>query len=183
MKRSTHTIWLGLAVGLVFLAALTLGACRSTESPGTQTSDAAITSKIEAKLAADPEVNPFEIDVDTDHGMVRLSGMVETEKQRSEAVELARNTSGVVRVSNEIELGDPTLKENVDDAWIVTKVKSKLAADPDINPFNIDVDALQGRVTLTGVVAKEYARDHAGELARDTKGVVSVDNRIKVRSR
>ena len=183
MRSNTRSIWLGLATGLVFILALTLGACRSTQTPGTQVNDAAITSRVTARLAADPDVNPFEIDVDTNDGVVRLSGMVESERQRSEALALAHRTSGVRGVINDIELGDPTAEENINDSWIVTKIKSKLAADPDVNPLNIDVDVLQGRVTLTGKVAKEYARERAGQLARRTQGVVSVDNRIMVRSR
>jgi len=161
--------------------ALTLAACSSTQSPGDQVDDAWITSKITAKFTADPEVNPFEIDVDTDQGVVRLSGMVETEGQRSEAVELARHTKGVKSVTNDIKLGDPTIEENLDDAWISTKVKAKIAADTDVNKFNIDVDVQQSVVTLTGLVRTDSARRRAAELASSVKGVASVDNRIKVK--
>lgn len=179
MTRSHRFTAFLTIVGLGLLLGLT--ACSSTHTPGEQVDDAWITSKITAKFTADPAVNPFEIDVDTDQGNVRLSGMVETERQRSEAVEIARNTQGVKSVTNEIKLGDPTFEENVDDGWISTKVKAKIAADPDVNKFNIDVDVQQKTVTLTGTVRTEYARDHAGELASSVKGVKSVDNRIKVK--
>jgi hypothetical protein len=68
----------------------------------------------------------------------------------------------------------------VDDAAITAKVKAKLAADGDVNPFNIDVDSNQGVVTLQGRVEKEEARRRAEELARDTEGVKRVINLIKV---
>jgi osmotically-inducible protein OsmY len=178
MNAVNRNRWIIAAAALV-LAAGTM-ACSSTQTSGEQMSDAWITSKVTARMTADPEVNPFEIDVDTTDGVVRLSGMVETETQRSEAVEIARNTEGVKRVVNDIQIGDPTFRENIDDSWISTKVKSKLAADPDINKFNIDVDVLQGVVILSGTVKTTYARANAEEIARRTKGVVDVKNLIEV---
>lgn len=73
-----------------------------------------------------------------------------------------------------------TTGEQVDDGVIVTKVKAKLAADGDINPFNIDVDSNDGVVTLQGTVAKDSARSGAERHARDTDGVRRVINLIKV---
>lgn len=73
-----------------------------------------------------------------------------------------------------------TTGEQVDDGVIVTKVKAKLAADGDINPFNIDVDSNDGVVTLQGTVAKDSARSGAEQHARDTEGVRRVVNLIKV---
>ncbi len=73
-----------------------------------------------------------------------------------------------------------TTGEQVDDGVIVTKVKAKLAADGDINPFNIDVDSNDGVVTLQGTVAKDSARSGAEQHARDTEGVRRVINLIKV---
>jgi osmotically-inducible protein OsmY len=169
--------WLPLAAILVVALA---AACSSTQTMEEEGSDAWITSKVTARITADPEVNPFEIDVDTTDGVVRLSGMVEDEAQRTEAESLARRTEGVKDVINDIELGDPTVKENIDDAWISTKVKSKLAADPDVNKFNIDVDVLQGVVTLSGTVETDYARQHAEDIAGRTKGVTGVKNLLKV---
>jgi hypothetical protein len=120
--------------------------------------------------------------VDTTDGVVRLSGTVEGEKARSEAVRLAENTDGVVRVVNDIEIGDPTFAQNVNDKAIETKIKAKLTGDPEINPFNIDVDSQRGgEVTLTGTVDDETTKDEAEKIARNTDGVKSVNNRIEVK--
>jgi hyperosmotically inducible protein len=172
-----------LLAALVGLLTLCLaGACSSTQTVGEEIDDAWITSKVTAKLTADPEVNPFEIDVDTTDGVVRLSGMVETETQRAEAAELARATEGVVRVINDIALGDSTLEENIDDSWISTKVKAKLTADPEVRKRDIDVDVLEGVVTLSGSVLSEQEREHAEALAADTTGVIRVVSRLQVAS-
>ena len=187
-----------LDLAVVLFAGLGLLACDSTSTASADaatadgsataasaeetsgSSDAAINARVEARLIADPQVNNFEIDVDVEDGVVRLSGNVETEADRAEAENIARNTKGVKDVVNEIEIGDPTFKDNVTDAWIVTKIKSKLTADPDVSPFRIDVDAVEGVVTLSGTVEKEAARDAADALARATRGVREVRNKIKV---
>lgn len=180
MKRTvtTRTLTILLVAAAASLAWL---GCASTRAPSTQIDDAWITTKVESKLTGDTRVNNFEIDVDVTDGVVRLSGAVETPGDREVAGQIARDTEGVASVINDIRIGDATAGEVVSDAWIVTKVKSKLTADPEINPFNIDVDAAEGVVTLSGTVAKELARDEAERLAANTEGVISVENRIEVR--
>jgi hyperosmotically inducible protein len=168
---------------LFFLLAslvLVLPACSTNQTLATQADDAAITTKVKAKLTADPEINPFNIDVDTDEGIVTLSGTVEDSQARNEAARLARNTGGVLRVINDIKVGDKTIGESVDDARIVASIKAKLTADDSVNPLNVDVDSNQGIVTLSGRVETQIARDAAGRVARETKGVKSVKNRLKV---
>ena len=85
---------------------LALGACSSTKTPGTQVDDAAITAAVKSKLAADGDINPFNIDVDTNEGVVTLQGRVEKEAARSKAEQLARETDGVRRVINLVKVGD-----------------------------------------------------------------------------
>ena len=92
-------------VCLALVLALVLGACSSTRTAGTQVDDAAITAKVKAKLAADGDVNPFNIDVDTNEGVVTLQGRVEKEEARTKAEQLARETEGVKRVINLVKVG------------------------------------------------------------------------------
>lgn len=170
---------LGVLIGSCILGAGLL-ACASNRPVGDQIDDAALATKVEAKLAADPEVNNFKIDVDVDEGVVRLSGTVAKEEVRSEAEELARNTQGVVNVVNDIEIGSRGFGERISDGAITAKIKSKFAADPEINPFSIDVDTIEGVVTLTGRVADERRSEEAEKLARNTKGVREVKNRLRI---
>lgn len=93
-------------VGLALVIALGLAACSSTRSPGTQVDDSAITAAVKAKLAADGDINPFNIDVDTNEGVVTLQGRVAKEEARSKAQQLASETDGVRRVINLIRVGD-----------------------------------------------------------------------------
>jgi len=93
-------------VCFVLILALALGACSSTKTVGTQVDDAAITAKVKAKLAADGDINPFNIDVDTNEGVVTLQGRVAKEEARTKAEQLARDTDGVRRVINLVKVGD-----------------------------------------------------------------------------
>ena len=165
------------AVGV--LAAMAL-ACSTTQPIGTMASDAEVTASVKSRLAADPALNPFEFDVDTTDGVVRLGGIVESEADRRHALELARETDGVREVIDDVQLGDPSFTENARDAWIGTKIKAKLIADPEVGGTNVDVDVLQGDVTLTGVVGSDEASEEAEKLARETDGVTSVTNRLEV---
>jgi hyperosmotically inducible protein len=104
MTRQT-TRNLGI-LALVAVALLSFGACSSTQTAGTQVDDAAIVSKIKAKLTADGDINPFNIDVDSNNGEVTLQGTVAKDEARTKAEQLARDTDGVVRVINLIKVGD-----------------------------------------------------------------------------
>ena len=66
-----------------------------------------MTAKVKAKLAMDPEVNPFTIDVDTDQGVVTLSGSVPSRKVKAEAEHLAMSVAGVTRVHNRLKISTP----------------------------------------------------------------------------
>jgi len=70
--------------------------------------------------------------------------------------------------------------EVITDAAITSAVKSKLLADPDVSGLNIDVDTKNGVVTLSGVIHKGTERAEALRLARETKGVKSVKNNLKL---
>jgi hypothetical protein len=68
--------------------------------------DAALTAKVKAKLAADPEVAAVHIDVDTLDHVVTLSGRVASAAVRDEAEKLARGTEGVRAVVNNLVVGN-----------------------------------------------------------------------------
>lgn len=178
MKHVFKTWWTLLVA--VILVAGGLSACSTNQAMDTQVSDSAITTKVKAKLTGDPEINPFNVDVDTDEGVVRLSGAVDDWATYEEAEDLARNTRGVKYVENDLKVGERSLGDRVSDATISSKVKAKLTSDPEVNPFNINVDTEDGVVTLMGRVDTEADKEEAEKLAWDTQGVAAVHNRLKV---
>ena len=62
----------------------------------------------------------------------------------------------------------------IDDTWITTKVKSSLLADSDVAGLDVEVETLNGVVTLTGQVDEQSQIDHATRIARDIEGVTDV---------
>lgn len=66
------------------------------------------------------------------------------------------------------------------DSAITTKIKGKYVADSAVSVFNIGVRTYAGTVTLTGTVGSFVIRDQAGRIAKDTRGVVVVNNQIVV---
>jgi len=89
----------------LFLAALLLGTAPPAlggETAGEYVDDTAISTKIKASLIKDQELKAFDIHVDTDHGIVHLSGTVDTSIQKADAIRIAKNTANVKDVVNDI---------------------------------------------------------------------------------
>lgn len=70
--------------------------------------------------------------------------------------------------------------QTLDDAGITAKVKTALAAEKDVSAMAINVDTMQGKVTLTGRVSSQTEADRAVQVARGIEGVKSVDSRLTV---
>jgi hyperosmotically inducible protein len=72
-------------------------------------------------------------------------------------------------------------QEYVSDAWITSKVKSALLANPQVSGLDIQVETYKGIVQLSGFVATQDQADEAEDLARSIQGVKGVENRMTVK--
>ncbi|MFC5550457.1 BON domain-containing protein [Massilia aerilata] len=87
--------------------AFTMVGCASgptKESTGEYLDDAAITGKVKAAFAADPNVKATEINVETYKGAVQLSGFVAQPGDAQRAADIARGVKGVSSVKNDIRV-------------------------------------------------------------------------------
>lgn len=66
--------------------------------------EGSLTAKIKAKMALDDTVKALSIDVDTNGGVVTLSGSVNSEAERAKALQLARETAGVTSVVDRLAI-------------------------------------------------------------------------------
>jgi len=184
-----------LATTLVIGALLAPVAGYAAEKSMTQNtkeaiSDSVITTKIKAEYAKDKQVSAMRIKVDTDDkGVVTLSGNARSSAESDQAAKIARDTKGVTSVSNNIVVVDASakksmsasVKENVGDAAITTKIKAAFVRDKWVRSRNMHVDTDdKGVVTLTGKARNQAESDQAEKIARETKGVTSVTNNIVV---
>jgi hyperosmotically inducible protein len=70
-----------------------------SESVGEFIDDAAITAKVKSDMVADPLISASKIDVTTDKGVVKLSGVV-NDQQAQRALEIARGIKGIKSVES-----------------------------------------------------------------------------------
>jgi hyperosmotically inducible protein len=66
------------------------------------------------------------------------------------------------------------------DATLTAKIKAKMALDDRVKAANIDIDTAGSTVTLSGAVSSEDERARAVQLARETNGVTSVVDHLRV---
>jgi osmotically-inducible protein OsmY len=104
MLTKKPVLTLALAAALVATLGATSGCAvaRKQETVGAYVDDAALTTRVKAKFAADPTVSAMSISVETLKGTVQLSGFAKSSEEKAMAEKLARETSGVVAVRNDI---------------------------------------------------------------------------------
>jgi len=90
-----------IAVTGIFML-IAVYACDGDKTTGEVIDDTMITSTVKTKLLADSDVSGFDIDVDTDEGIVELNGMVSTDAESQKAESIAEDVDGVVSVKNNL---------------------------------------------------------------------------------
>jgi osmotically-inducible protein OsmY len=81
--------------------------------------DTGITTSVKSKLAADTTVKAHQIDVDTSKGVVTLTGVVDTQAAKAQAVSIARNTNGVTDVVDHMTVSETTAAAPLDRDHVV----------------------------------------------------------------
>jgi hyperosmotically inducible protein len=91
---------------VVMLTVFSLAGCQAMtgKTAGQNVDDAAITSSVKTKLAADKLSSLTRVDVDTNNGTVSLNGVVESADQKARAQDLASQVSGVNKVINNLQV-------------------------------------------------------------------------------
>lgn len=80
----------------------TAGGYQDARKPEVVASDSAITTEIKGKYSADSGVSMFNIGVRTHSGIVTLTGTVATYVARDQAGRIAKASTGVIAVNNQI---------------------------------------------------------------------------------
>jgi hyperosmotically inducible protein len=109
MIRKNPLTVLVLGIMLAFPMAVTVSAQQQTT--GQYAGDSAITAKVKANIVKEQLLKGFEISVTTMQGVVQLSGTVATSAQKTQATQIASNTTGVTSVKNNIVV-NPQMYQN-----------------------------------------------------------------------
>jgi hyperosmotically inducible protein len=161
-------------------------------------SDESLKEQVAIVIDRDAALEGSDIEVKSvNGGIVVLAGEAKTLSAHQRAIRDARAVPGVRQVASEIRspdsLGDAEIWEDgkqtgtgqgleaaASDAWLTTKIKVQLMAEPGLSPFGVNVDTSDGVVTLFGTVPTERLKEQAATQAKSVKGVKAVDNELQV---
>ena len=93
-----------LAVTLVVLFFMTGCQAMTGQTMGETIDDSYITGAVKTQLASDKMVSLTRVEVETNNGVVYLTGQVQTAEQRSHIGSLASQVKGVKRVVNNLQV-------------------------------------------------------------------------------
>lgn len=173
-----------LVVGTAVLGMAACSATRTQRAAGEQVDDAALLTSVKSALVSQSVSNAADINVDVYRGDVKLSGFVDSAKDRSRAADVARDVDGVKSVQNDIAVHgeSSTVGEVIDDSILTAKVKAALIESPDTKAHQINVETKAGVVQLSGFVDSAAAKSAATSVARSVTGVKDVKNELSVKS-
>lgn len=167
MKTKAH---LALALGLALL--VPLAGCQPDGRK-------AVEAERDAQGNTSIHIDGDEVEREIDQANQKLEQVGEQLDRGAEQIQAGAEQVGEA-LGREAERLEARVGPILDDTAITARVKAKLIADPEINPFHIDVDTVDGRVALNGKVSSQEQRAEAEDLARGTEGVRQVVNLIQV---
>lgn len=147
--------------------------------------DVLITTKITAQYTESTSLNPLKISVDTNKGIVRLSGFVKDKQAFVDALRIAKNTSGVKNVLTK-DLYIKKVNTAFTDAFITARVetavlKAKVLDDESIPLVGINASTNNGVVTLSGQVSSGQAIASIIKRVNAIRGVKKIITFLKVK--
>lgn len=149
---------------------------------GTVVDDATIKINIAAKFINSDD-NLF-IDVSTSvlEGRVLLTGLVDNQEIRIDAVRRVWEVNGVNEVINEIQIGNrESLKEYAQDVWITAQVRALAAKTVGLRSVAYNFETIKGKVYIVGVTSRSEQLEAIVDVAKTVKGVTEIVNYVIVK--
>ena len=194
MKKIINLIYCSLA--LFFLYACTpaniLGTgagsamviAEGDRSMGAVIDDATIKVNIAAKFISS-EDNLF-VDVSTTvlNGRVLMTGLVDNQEVRIDAVRRVWEVEGVQEVINEIQIGNrASLKEYANDVWINTQAKGLAAKAVGLRVVAYNFETIQGKVYIAGITSRPEQLEDLINNVKTIKGVKEIVNYVIIKEK
>ena len=160
----------------------TMVVAEGDRSLGTVVDDATIKLNLSAKFLKSENSLFLDVNSNVTEGRVLLTGLVDTQEIRIEAVRKVWEISGVKEVVNEIEVGDKTtLKEYMNDLWINTQVKSLAARTIGLRTFSYNFETIKGKVYIAGITSRPEQLQAIVESTKTIKGVNEIVNYVVIK--
>jgi osmotically-inducible protein OsmY len=132
---------------------------------------------VKDEMLLDPGVVPEIIDMETNDGIVVLSGTVDNLLAKKRAERIAGTVKGVRAVVNNLKVIPPLQRS---DREIRSDVKETLLQDPATESYEVGVAVVNGEVRLSGMVDSYQEKQLVETLAMGVRGVTAVSNDIAV---
>ena len=160
----------------------TMVVAEGDRSLGAVVDDATIKLNLSAKFLQSENSLFLDVNSNVTEGRVLLTGLVDTQEIRIEAVRKVWEISGVKEVINEIEVGDKTtLKEYMNDLWINTQVKSLAARTIGLRSFSYNFETIKGKVYIAGITSRPEQLQAIVESTKTIKGVNEIVNYVVIK--
>jgi len=206
MRKIFLASFVVMAFGLILTACAPSEPINGTSNSGGKMTDSELENKIKAKFDSDAQLKAADLNIsaDAEKNEATISGAVPTQALRMKAVNMAKEASSGLILTDKIEVrpreltraeyteenasaerekargAGEKLGDSLDDAWIHTKIVAKLIGNSDTPERKINVDVVNNVVTLRGVVDTTEQRAEAERVAKETEGVTRVVNQLKV---
>ncbi len=138
-------------------------------------------AEIRAKYITNNADLAAQVGIEVYEARALLTGLVETEALRAEAVRTAWEVEELKDVINEIQLrSDQGFVEFAYDSWITTQLQTKMTFDEDILAINYALETVNGVIYLIGIAASPAEHDMVLSYARDIDRVRKVISHVRI---
>ena len=162
--------------------ATTMVVAEGDRSLGTVVDDATIKINIASKFISSGDNLFIDISTSVLEGRVLLTGLVDNQEIRIDAVRMVWEVRGVKEVINEIEVGNrATLKDYGKDLWINTQVKALAAKTLGLRSLAYNFETIKGKVYIAGITSRPEQVDELLEVIKTIKGVKEIVNYVIIK--
>lgn len=149
----------------------------------TYAEDAGLTTQVKASFVLEPDIESFDIQVNTTNHIVYLSGTVDTQLQANKAIELAQSVTGVEDV-DDTKLKVMSSDSFLQDAFMTAKVKGKIMQLSNLETISknndLHVETTNGMVHIFGKVDNQKDINSIEQAIGKMSGIKGVKTNIDV---
>ena len=148
-------------------------------SLGAVVDDATIKVNIAAKFLNAGNNLFVNINTSVLEGRILLTGLVDNQEIRIEAVRLVWEVDGVKEIINEIEIGNrSTVKDYASDLWINTQARAVAVKTVGIKAITFNFETIQGKIYIAGISARPDLLNEMIAALKNIKGVNEIINYV-----